>query len=131
MSNIPKDLKYTKSHEWVKPNADGSVTVGITHHAQDLMGDMVFVDLPQAGTKVMSGKECGVVESVKAASDVYAPVSGEIVEANAALSDSPETVNKDPYGSGWMFRLKPANKAEVDALLDAKAYEALVASEKH
>jgi glycine cleavage system H protein len=131
MSNIPKDLKYTKSHEWVKPNADGSVTVGITHHAQDLMGDMVFVDLPTAGTKVTSGKECGVVESVKAASDVYAPVSGEIVEANAALSDSPETVNKDPYGSGWMFRLKPANKAEVDALLDAKAYEALVASEKH
>lgn len=131
MSNIPKDLKYTKSHEWVKPNADGSVTVGITHHAQDLMGDMVFVDLPAAGTKVTAGKECGVVESVKAASDVYAPVSGEIVEANAALSDSPETVNKDPYGSGWMFRLKPANKAEVDALLDAKAYEALVASEKH
>ena len=131
MSNIPKDLKYTKSHGWVKPNADGSVTVGITHHAQDLMGDMVFVDLPTAGTKVTSGKECGVVESVKAASDVYAPVSGEVVEANAALADSPETVNKDPYGSGWMFRLKPANKAEVDALLDAKAYEALVASEKH
>ncbi|MHB1140280.1 MAG: glycine cleavage system protein GcvH [Sulfuricaulis sp.] len=131
MSNIPKDLKYTKSHEWVKPNADGSVTVGITHHAQDLMGDMVFVDLPTAGTQVTSGKECGVVESVKAASDVYAPVSGEIVEANSLLSDSPETVNKDPYGSGWMFRLKPANKAEVDALLDAKAYEALVASEKH
>ncbi len=131
MSNIPQDLKYTKSHEWVKPNADGSVTVGITHHAQDLMGDMVFVDLPQAGTKVTSGKECGVVESVKAASDVYAPVSGEIVEANAALADSPETVNKDCYGAGWMFRLKPANKAEVDALLDAKAYEALVASEKH
>jgi glycine cleavage system H protein len=131
MSNIPKDLKYTKSHEWVKPNSDGSITVGITHHAQDLMGDMVFVDLPTAGTQVTSGKECGVVESVKAASDVYAPVSGEIVEANAALADSPETVNKDPYGSGWMFRLKPANKAEVDALLDAKAYEALVASEKH
>ena len=131
MSNIPKDLKYTKSHEWVKLNADGSVTVGITHHAQDLMGDMVFVDLPQAGTKVTSGKECGVVESVKAASDVYAPVSGEIVEANAALADSPETVNKDSYGAGWMFRLKPANKAELDSLLDAKAYEALVASEKH
>jgi glycine cleavage system H protein len=131
MSNIPKDLKYTKSHEWVKPNADGSITVGITHHAQDLMGDMVFVELPTAGTQVTSGKECGVVESVKAASDVYAPVSGEIVEANAALADSPETVNKDPYGSGWMFRLKPANKAEVDGLLDAKAYEALVASEKH
>lgn len=131
MSNIPKELKYTKSHEWVKPNADGSVTVGITHHAQDLMGDMVFVELPPAGTQVTGGKECGVVESVKAASDIYAPVGGEIVEANAALADSPETVNKDPYGSGWMFRLKPANKAELDALLDAKAYEALVASEKH
>ena len=131
MSNIPKDLKYTKSHEWVKPNADGSLTVGITHHAQDLMGDMVFVDLPTAGAKVTSGKECGVVESVKAASDIYAPVSGEIVEANAALADSPETVNKDCYGAGWMFRLKPANKSEVDALLDAKSYEALLASEKH
>lgn len=131
MSTIPKDLKYTKSHEWVKLNADGSVTVGITHHAQDLMGDMVFVDLPQAGTKVTSGKECGVVESVKAASDVYAPVSGEVVEANAALADSPETVNKDSYGAGWMFRLKPANQAELDGLLDAKAYEALVASEKY
>ncbi|OGI49559.1 MAG: glycine cleavage system protein H [Candidatus Muproteobacteria bacterium RIFCSPLOWO2_01_FULL_60_18] len=131
MSNIPKDLKYTKSHEWVKPNADGSVTVGITHHAQDLMGDMVYVELPQAGAKVATGKECGVVESVKAASDVYAPVSGEIVEANAALADAPETVNKDCYGAGWMFRLKPANKAELDGLLDAKAYEALVASEKH
>jgi glycine cleavage system H protein len=107
MSNIPKDLKFTKSHEWVKSNVDGSVTVGITHHAQDLMGDMVFVDLPQAGTKVTSGKECGVVESVKTASDVYAPVSGEIVEANSALSDSPETVNKDPYGDGWM-RIRPS-----------------------
>ena len=131
MSNIPQDLKYTKSHEWLKLNADGTVTVGITHHAQDLMGDMVYVELPQAGAKLTSGKECGVVESVKAASDVYAPVSGEIVEANAALADAPETVNKDSYGAGWLFRLKPANKAEVDALLDAKAYEALVAAEKH
>ena len=131
MSNIPKDLKYTKSHEWVKLDSDGCVTVGITHHAQDLMGDMVYVEPPQAGAKVAAGKECGVVESVKAASDVYAPVSGEIVEANAALADSPETVNKDCYGAGWMFRLKPANKAELDALLDAKGYEALVASEKH
>ncbi len=131
MSNVPKELKYTKSHEWVKGNSDGSVTVGITHHAQDLMGDMVYVDLPQTGVKVTAGKECGVVESVKAASDVYAPVSGEVVEANSALADSPETVNKDCYGAGWMFRIKPSNKAELDALLDAKAYEALVASEKH
>ncbi len=131
MSNIPKDLKYTKSHEWLKLNSDGTITVGITHHAQDLMGDMVYVELPQAGAKVTAGKECGVVESVKAASDVYAPVGGEIVEGNGALADAPETVNKDCYGAGWMFRLKPANKAELDALLDAKAYEALVASEKH
>jgi len=131
MSNIPKDLKYTKSHEWLKPEADGTVRVGITHHAQDLMGDMVYVELPQAGAKVAAGKECGVVESVKAASDVYAPIAGEIVEANTVLSDAPETVNKDCYGAGWMFRMKPANKAELDGLLDAKAYEALVASEKH
>ena len=131
MNTIPKDLRYTKSHEWVKQNPDGTVTVGITHHAQDLMGDMVYVDLPQAGAQVAAGKECGVVESVKAASDIYAPVSGEIAEANAALAAAPETVNKDPYGAGWMFRLKPANQAELDGLLDAKAYEALVASEKH
>jgi glycine cleavage system H protein len=131
MSNVPKDLKYTKSHEWVKSNSDGSVTVGITHHAQDLMGDMVYVDLPQAGVKVTAGKECGVVESVKAASDIYAPVSGEIAEANSQLADAPETVNKDCYGAGWMFRIKPANQAEMNNLLDAKAYETLVASEKH
>jgi glycine cleavage system H protein len=131
MSNIPSDLKYTKSHEWLKANSDGTVTVGITHHAQELMGDMVYVDLPQAGVKVTAGKECGVVESVKAASDVYAPVSGEIAEANAKLGDAPETVNKDCYGAGWMFRIRPSNPADLNGLLDAKAYEALVASEKH
>ena len=131
MSNIPKDLKYTKSHEWLKLNSDGTVTVGITHHAQDLMGDMVFVDLPASGAKVTAGKECGVVESVKAASDIYAPVNGEVVEPNGALPDAPETVNKDCYGAGWMFRMKPASPAELNGLLDAKAYEALVAAEKH
>jgi glycine cleavage system H protein len=131
MSNVPNDLKYTKSHEWLKQNSDGSVTVGVTHHAQDLMGDMVYVDLPQAGVQVTAGKECGVVESVKAASDVYSPVSGEVVEANTALADAPDTVNKDPYGAGWMFRVKPSNAAELGALLDAKAYEAVLASEKH
>jgi glycine cleavage system H protein len=131
MSNVPNDLKYTRSHEWLKQNSDGTVTVGITQHAQDLMGDMVYVDLPQSGVKVTAGKECGVVESVKAASDVYSPVSGEVVEANGALADSPDTVNKDPYGAGWMFRIKPSNPAELSALLDAKAYEALLASEKH
>ena len=131
MSQIPKDLKYAKSHEWVRTEKDGTLTVGITDHAQELMGDMVYVDLPQAGAQIAAGKECAVVESVKAASDVYAPVSGEIVAANDALAGAPETVNKDPYGAGWMFRLKPANKAELDGLLDAKAYDALVASEKH
>ena len=131
MSQIPKDLKYAKSHEWVRTEKDGTLTVGITDHAQELMGDMVYVDLPQAGAQVAAGKECAVVESVKAASDVYAPVSGEIVAANDALAGAPETVNKDPYGTGWMFRIKPANKAELDGLLDAKAYDALVASEKH
>jgi len=131
MSNIPGDLRYTKSHEWVKSNSDGTVTVGITDHAQGLMGDMVYVDLPQSGVAVTAGKECGVVESVKAASDVYAPVSGEIVEANGALADAPESVNKDCYGAGWMFRIKPSSAAEMNSLLDAKAYAELVASESH
>jgi glycine cleavage system H protein len=131
MSNTPKELKYTKSHEWLRVEQDGSVTVGITDHAQALMGDLVYVELPQKGAKVAAGKECGVVESVKAASDVYAPVSGEIVDANNALSDTPETVNKDPYTGGWMFRIQPANQSELAALLDAAGYEALLASEKH
>ncbi|MFL6714408.1 MAG: glycine cleavage system protein GcvH [Sulfurifustis sp.] len=131
MSKTPADLKYTKSHEWVRREADGTLTIGITDHAQDLMGDLVFVEVPEAGRKVASGKECAVVESVKAASDVYAPVTGEVVAANSGLADSPETINKDPYGAGWMFRIKPANPAELNALLDAAAYEAQVASEKH
>jgi len=131
MSNTPAELKYTKSHEWVRVESDGTLTVGITDHAQDLMGDMVFVEAPETGRKLEATKECAVVESVKAASDVYAPVSGEVTEANGGLADSPETVNKDPYGEGWIFKMKPANKADVDKLLDAKAYEALVASEKH
>lgn len=127
----PNELKYTKSHEWVKVESDGTLTVGITDHAQALMGDMVYVELPEAGRKVEANKECAVVESVKAASDVYAPVAGEVTTANSGLSDSPETVNTDPYGAGWMFKMKAANKADVNGLLDAKAYEALVASEKH
>ena len=131
MSKIPKELRYTRSHEWVRIEADGTLTVGITDHAQGLMGDMVYVEPPDIGRRVEATKECAVVESVKAASDVYAPVSGEIVAANDALADAPDTVNKDPHGAGWMFRIKPANKAELDALLDAKAYAALVAAEKH
>ncbi len=130
MSKTPNNLRYTKSHEWVKKEADGTVTVGITDHAQGLLGDMVFVELPKVGTKVATGKECGVVESVKAASDVYAPVAGEITAVNTAVSDAPETVNQDAYAA-WMFRIKPASAAEIDALLDAKAYEALVAAEAH
>ena len=130
MSKTPNDLRYTKSHEWAKKEADGTVSVGITDHAQGLLGDMVFVELPKVGAKVAAGKECGVVESVKAASDIYAPVAGEIVAVNTAVSDSPDSVNKDAYAA-WMFKLKPASAADLDKLLDAKAYEALVASEAH
>ncbi len=127
----PNELKYTKSHEWVKVEADGTITVGITDHAQALMGDMVYVELPEAGREVAAGKECAVVESVKAASDVYAPVTGTVVAVNSAVSDAPETVNQDAYGAGWMFRLKPANAADLGRLLDAAGYEAAVAAEKH
>ena len=128
--SIPADLKYTKSHEWVKAEADGTVTVGITHHAQDLLGDMVFVENPVVGRTLAQGEECAVVESVKAASDVYAPIAGEVVAANEEVESSPEKINQDAY-SAWMFRIKPANAADVNALMDAAAYEKLVASEKH
>ena len=130
MSKTPNDLRYTKSHEWVKKETDGTVTVGITDHAQGLLGDMVFVELPKVGAQVAAGKECGVVESVKAASDLYAPVSGAVTEVNTAVSDAPESVNQDAYAA-WMFKIKPTNAADVDALLDAKAYESLVAEEQH
>lgn len=128
--SIPADLKYTKSHEWVKVEADGTVTVGITDHAQDLLGDMVFVENPAVGRKLAAGEECAVVESVKAASDVYAPVAGEVVASNDEVESSPEKINQDAYGA-WMFRIKPANAADVNALLDAAGYEAHVASEAH
>jgi glycine cleavage system H protein len=131
MTKVLDNLRYTKSHEWVRREADGSVTVGITDHAQDLMGDMVYVELPEVGRKVSAGKECAVVESVKAASDVYAPVNGEVTATNNALTDAPETVNSDPYDAGWMFRVKPENTAGYDSLLDAVAYRALLAAEKH
>src|SRR5579863_1921830 len=108
MSKMPSKLKFTKTHEWVRLEQDGTVVVGITDHAQDLMGDMVFVDLPQIGLQVTAGKDCAVVESVKAASDIYAPVSGEITEVNNAVADAPELVNRDPYGQGWLFRIKPS-----------------------
>jgi glycine cleavage system H protein len=131
MSQTPEDLKYAKTHEWARLEGDGTVTVGISDHAQELLGDLVFVELPETGTSVTAGKECAVVESVKAASDVYAPVSGEIVDTNAELADSPEIVNSDPYGKGWLFRVKPTGTGELDALLDAKAYEQAAAEEDH
>jgi len=131
MSKTPKELKYTKSHEWVRTEADGTLTVGITDHAQDLMGDMVYVELPAVGKQVTAGKECAVVESVKAASDVYAPVSGTVTAVNNDLSDAPDTVNKDPYGKGWMFKLKPASAGDTKGLLDAAGYDAVLAAEKH
>jgi len=127
---IPADLKYTPSHEWVRVEADGTLTVGITHHAQDLLGDMVFIETPAAGRTLAKGEECAVVESVKAASDVYAPVAGDVVAANADVEASPESVNKDAYAA-WMFKMKPANPGDVAELLDAAAYQKLVESEAH
>ncbi|WP_300002853.1 glycine cleavage system protein GcvH [uncultured Cedecea sp.] len=129
MSNVPNELKYTKEHEWLREEADGTFTVGITEHAQELLGDMVFIDLPEVGTQVSQGDDCSVAESVKAASDIYAPISGEIVEVNAELGDSPEQVNSEPYGSGWIFRIKASDATELEALLDAAAYEALLEDE--
>ena len=129
MSN-PTNLKYTASHEWVKTEADGSITIGITQHAQELLGDMVFVEAPAAGRKLKAKEECAVVESVKAAADVYAPVSGTVTAANAELDSAPEAINSDPYGA-WIFKMKPDNAADVAALLDATAYQAVVDSEAH
>ena len=126
--SIPADLKYTKSHEWARLEADGTVSVGITHHAQDLLGDMVFVENPTVGRVLVAGEECAVVESVKAASDVYAPVPGEVVAVNEAVEASPETINQDPYGA-WMFKLKPSG--DLSGLMDAAAYAAHVESEAH
>ncbi|WP_100656545.1 glycine cleavage system protein GcvH [Alteromonas flava] len=126
MSNIPKELRYTATHEWVRPEGDGVFTVGITEHAQDLLGDMVFVELPDVGDQVSTGDDIVVAESVKAASDVYAPISGEIIAVNEDLEDSPELVNSDPFGDGWMFKIKADDASEVDALLDADGYEASI-----
>lgn len=129
MSNTPANLRYTKSHEWVRKESDGTVTVGISDHAQELLGDLVFVETPETGSSHEAGGACAVVESVKAASDVYAPLSGEVVAVNEALADSPELVNSDPYGEGWLFRLKPSDATTVDALMDAQAYQAVVDEE--
>lgn len=129
MSDIPKELLYTKSHEWIRTTDDGYLEIGITDHAQEMLGDMVFVELPEIGYTVTTGDDCAVVESVKAASDIYAPVSGEIVEVNNELADTPETVNKDPYGDGWLFRLRPEDEGEMESLLDADAYAEVVEAE--
>lgn len=129
--NIPDALHYSASHEWVRQESDGTLSIGITDHAQDSLGELVFVELPAAGRHLAVGDACAVVESVKAASDVYAPVAGVVVAINAALSDSPELINKDPYGEGWIFKIKLANAADVNALLDAKAYAEFCAAESH
>ena len=122
MSNVPSDLKYISSHEWVREEDDGTVTIGITDHAQELLGDVVYVELPDVDSEVALEDEIAVVESVKAASDIYAPLSGTIIAINEDLEDAPETVNSSPYDDGWMFKMKPAELAELDNLLDAEAY---------
>ena len=129
MSN-PADLKYTASHEWVKTESDGTISVGITQHAQELLGDMVFVETPAVDRKLKAKEECAVVESVKAAADIYAPVNGVVTAVNSELDSAPEAINSAPY-SAWIFRMKPDNIADVAALMDAKAYQTVVDSEAH
>jgi len=128
--STPTDLKYTNSHEWVKPESDGTVTIGVTHHAQELLGDMVFVELPQVGRELAQKEECAVAESVKAAADVYAPISGEVIAVNSDLESEPEKINQDAYNA-WLFKLKPSNTTELDGLLDAAGYQTLLENEQH
>ena len=123
-NNIPAELKYVASHEWLRPESDGTVTVGVTHHAQELLGEIVFVELPEVGATLAAEDQAGALESVKAASDVYSPIAGEVVAVNEALPDTPENVNSDPYGEGWFFRIKPANPADLDGLMNAEQYAA-------
>ncbi|OUS27497.1 glycine cleavage system protein H [Thalassotalea sp. 42_200_T64] len=129
MSNIPSELKYATSHEWVRNEGDGTVTIGISEHAQELLGDMVFVELPDVGDEISVGDDVAVAESVKAASDIYAPVSGEVIAVNEDLEDSPELVNSDAFGDGWMFKVKLDDAGELDALLDAEGYKNVVDDE--
>ncbi|EGK10078.1 glycine cleavage system protein GcvH [Psychrobacter sanguinis] len=124
MSNVPSELKYVASHEWLRMEDDGTITVGITDHAQEALGDIVYVELPDVGDTVAVDDEVAVVESVKAASDVYAPITGEVVAINEALEDDPEVINTDPYGEGWMYRIKPDNADDFDSLLSAEEYQA-------
>ncbi|WP_133406118.1 glycine cleavage system protein GcvH [Parashewanella tropica] len=129
MSNLPTELKYAKSHEWARKESDGTYTVGITEHAQELLGDMVFVELPEVGDTVSAGEDCAVAESVKAASDIYSPISGEIVAVNEELEDSPELVNSGAFTEGWLFRVKASDEAELENLLDADGYQAVIDEE--
>lgn len=131
MSNVPVELKYTKDHEWIRVMDDGNLMIGITEHAQDLLGDMVFIETPESGSKFEAGQSCAVVESVKAASDVYCPIAGEVIEGNEALADAPEMVNSDPFEGGWLFKVKPDDASSIDELMDADAYTELLASEEH
>lgn len=126
MSNVPTELKYTASHEWVRAEGEGVYSVGITEHAQELLGDMVFIDLPEVGTSFDAGDDCAVAESVKAASDIYAPISGEIVSINDELEGAPELVNSAPYFEGWLFRIKASDESQIADLLDAAAYESSI-----
>ncbi len=130
MANIPTELRYAKTHEWARLEDDGTVVVGISDHAQSALGDLVFVEVPEAGTEVASGDACAIVESVKAASDVYSPIAGEIIAANEALGDAPEMINQDPYGDGWIMRMNPADAGEIGEIMDAEAYEAFLDEEE-
>ena len=129
MSEIPSELKYTKSHEWVRNEDDGTVTIGITDHAQELLGDLVFVEVPEVGSEMAAEDAVCVVESVKAASDVYMPISGEVVAVNEALADAPETINDSPYDDGWLIKVKPSNPDELDDLMDADSYDTEIAED--
>jgi|TARA_B100000745_G_scaffold138802_1_gene90682 glycine cleavage system H protein len=122
MSEIPSELRYLSTHEWVRIDENGDAIVGITDHAQQALGDMVFIELPEVGSELAAGDEAGVVESVKAASDIYSPISGEVIAVNEALEDAPETVNNDPYTDGWLFKLSPRDEGELEELLDSDAY---------
>ncbi len=129
MSEAPNELKYSKSHEWVRVNDDGTVTVGITNHAQELLGDLVYVEVPEPGSQLEAEQACAVVESVKAASDVYAPLAGTVVAVNETLADSPEVVNRDAYGDGWIMRLKPADSDALNELMDSSEYQEFIETE--
>ncbi|MCP4413205.1 MAG: glycine cleavage system protein GcvH [Gammaproteobacteria bacterium] len=129
MSGIPSELKFSKEHEWVKLDGEGLATIGITDHAQELLGDMVYIELPEVSNHIAIGDETGVVESVKAASDIYAPLSGEILEVNEALADEPELVNSDPYNEGWLYKMSVADEADLDGLLTADEYADIIADE--